>query len=249
MHKFVFMLPVILTITGCVRSAPLISHAHIGHALTAWHDTPAKEGLFKVAEKETNNAMQELQLAKRSLAEPCVAQHHVNNIVHSLNPDMQTEGSGLGYGAVPALSKTLKHLNFAAETHDASKNIRQSVVQFQEHAEATQDTLLLALAAARRAASAHPNDLPDLLPSVENALTHGYKGRDLDHDGLIGNLPDESGLVQLRERLSSLAANEVNPPYKPIGEGYLLGLIREPDGRWVYNFDRSWKTDGAGYSW
>jgi hypothetical protein len=248
MYRLMIVIPLLISSAGCVRSMPLISHAHVGHAMTAWHDTPGKQGLFEVAEKETVHALEELELARQSIAEPCVAQAHVQNIVHAMNPDIQPDGNGMGYGALPALTKARQHLQFAAETADASVNMRQSVSEFEGHASVAQDALSIALASARRAATAHPSDLAEHLPSIERSLVRAYKGKDLDNDGYIGNLVDEAGLLQLRERLSSLVANEVNPPYKPIGEGYLLGLVREPDGRWVYRFNKG-RSAGSGYQW
>ena len=247
MYRLIILIPLIASSTACVRTTPLISHAHVGHALTAWHNTPDKQGLFEVAEKETVHALDELELVKQTIAQPCVAQQHMKNIVHSMNPDIQPDGNGLDYGAVPALTKAREHMKFAAETNDASSSLRQSVQQFDKHATATQDALLIAMAAARRAASSHPSEITDYIPSVESSLVRAYRGQDLDNDGYIGNIADESGIVQLRDQLSNLVANEVDPPYKPIGQGYLLGLVRESDGRWVYRFNKNKSSSDGGY--
>ena len=38
---------------GCVTEAPpTIAHAHIGHAVTGWHDTPEQQGLLVTAARE-----------------------------------------------------------------------------------------------------------------------------------------------------------------------------------------------------
>src|SRR5687768_12537894 len=36
------------SLVGCAHQQPLISHAHVGHGLTHWQDTPGNKGLFTV---------------------------------------------------------------------------------------------------------------------------------------------------------------------------------------------------------
>ncbi len=40
-YRFVIFLMLSLTLVACVTTqAPKISHVHVGHAMTAWRDTP-----------------------------------------------------------------------------------------------------------------------------------------------------------------------------------------------------------------
>ena len=43
--------------SGCAHHEPTIAHVHVGHALTAAHDTPGKDGYFVVAEKRADEAL------------------------------------------------------------------------------------------------------------------------------------------------------------------------------------------------
>jgi len=230
-------LSTLLVCSACATSQPTLSHAHIGHSLTGWHDTPDQAGLFVVAERESRNALDEIALAQRSVADVCAARDHVKNVVHSLNPELEPTGTGLGYGALRALEGARKHVGFAAETKDASESVVYLEQEFGEHAAAATDQLLIALATARSAIAAPPGEIASRLPELEDALRHGVYGKDLDHDGIVGSLPEESGVVQLRMQLSDLIANEVEPPYRPVSKRHLFGVTRNDEGHWVYDFD------------
>lgn len=222
--------------SGCVQSLPTLAHAHIGHSLTAWHDTPQKQALFVVAEQETQNALNELQLAKKFVDRPSIAKIHVGFIVHSLNPELSPKGTGSGYGAIQALQKAIAHIEFAASTKDSSANVVWSAEPFVEHATATLDQYLYTLAVARKALTVDDIEFSATLAELEHELLHCASGYDTNHDGLIGNTPAESGLEQLRDQLSTMIANEVNPPFRPISEDILFGVIRLPNGDWAYDF-------------
>lgn len=247
-RKFIRISPWVATvvlISSCARSVPLISHAHIGHTLTAWHDTPENSGLFLVAEKETDNAKQEYSLASVAKDTPALAKVHVKNIIHSLNPDLQATGTGSGYGAVRALQGSIDHVKFAAVSEDASTNLRQSTKKFESHAQATLDQLLVALATARLVMAASDENFSKDLLALGDLLSSAVVGQDLDSDGVIGNQVGESGLQQLRAQLSDMLANEVAPPYHPVGRRYLFGMVKLPNGRWVYKFNRSGNGDAG----
>lgn len=228
-----------LVMGGCARTVPLISHAHLGHALTGWHDTPQQGGLFVVAENEMANAESEVALARVASDTPALAKIHIKNVIHSLNPDLQSSGTGSGYGSVRAVQGSIDHVKFAALSQDASQNLRQSAVDFEAHAQAMLDQLLITVGAARLTLSADDAAFSSDLEALERALDHTANGKDLDNDGVIGNQVGESGLRQLRVQLSTLLANEVAPAYHPVGRRYLFGLVKLPNGRWDYRFDRS----------
>ena len=110
-------------LSGCTQSLPLISHAHVGHTLTAWRDTPNKQGLFVVAEKETVIALEQAGKAVRHSDTPDIAGRHLSNVIHALDPVKRQSGDGHGYGAIRALEGAVDHLVFAAGSDDASANM------------------------------------------------------------------------------------------------------------------------------
>ncbi len=235
----------VLAIGGCQRNLPLISHAHIGHSLTAWRDTPNQQGLFVIAEKETASARKHAAAAARST--PQEARRHLQGVVHALNPDAGPGPGGLGYGAIRALQGSLDHITYAAQTEDASDNIQRSAAVFERHGKSVLERLQVAFEVSQIAGQSSDTELPGLTSELEQLLGECIGGNDVNGNGVIDKTPAESGLVQLRKQLSEMVHDEKNPPYHPIGRRYLLGLIRLPNGRWDYQFDSD-QPDGAGYS-
>lgn len=230
--------------TGCVR-LPLVSHAHVGHALTAWGDTPNQEGLFVVAEKETKTAFKAVLSAQtdQTLEK---AQRHIGTVIHALNPDLHLQGAGLGYGAIRALGGVIDHINFAAQSDDASQNVINSAATFSVHARPVLDRLKLAAETARLAERSRGTEFAGLTEELQGMLDQCLHGADLDGDGIIGGTPEEFGLTQLRNEISVMLRSE-DPPYHPLGRKYVLGLIRLPNGQWAYKFDRSGGQLASGY--
>jgi len=235
---FVMLCAVCTVFMGCVRSLPLISHAHVGHSLTAWRDTPNQEGLFVVAEKEADVAFEDAQQAVNNAQTPDIARQYISNVVHALNPDIQSEGSGLGYGAIRALEGAVDHIAFAAESEDASKNIIESSGQFSYDARRVLVRLKLAVEVAQLARRSSAAELPGLADELQQLMDHNINGKDIDGNGVVDPASDEVGLVQLRQGLVTMLSNE-SPPYHPLGRKYLLGLVRLPNGQWTYNFATS----------
>ena len=233
MKQLVYIAPVIL-LCACSTNKPPISHAHLGHALTGWHDTPSQNGLLDVAESEGDNAWRELDKALSAETDACDTEYHLENVIHSLNPEHQPTGNGDGYGAIAALRKTRQHVLFAADTNDASENVKHTAEQFSQYSDAAIESMLLALAQARYAASFPPSRIAEHLPPLKKQLELALFGSDLDNDGTIGNLPEESGLKQLRAMLEDMIANEIDPEWQPVPNTYLFGVIRLPNGQWGY---------------
>lgn len=230
--------------TGCVR-LPLVSHAHVGHALTAWGDTPNQEGLFIVAEKETKIAFEAVLSAQtdQSLEK---AQRHIGTAIHALNPDLHPHAAAPGYGAIRALGGVIDHINFAAQSDDASENVTNSAATFSVHATSVLDRLKLAVQTARLAERSRGVEFAGLTEELEGMLDQCLHGVDLDGDGIIGGTPEEFGLIQLRNEISVMLRSE-DPAYHPLGRKYVLGLIRLPNGQWAYRFDRSGGGLASGY--
>jgi hypothetical protein len=229
-------------LVGCGRTLPLISHAHVGHALTAWRDTPDEQGLFVVAEEEITIAWQQAQAAQQTRA--TVARKHLAGVIHALDPEHQATGPGLGYGGIRALTGAAHHLEFASESDDASQNIVRGSEVFVKQAAVVIENLKLAVDVAILAQKSSDAEIPGLTVEIEKVIDRSLNGADVDGNGSIGNTAEEIGLKQMRQQLLEMLSRET-PPYHPIGRRYLLGLIRLPNGRWDYQFKRS---RGSSYS-
>src|SRR5687768_5939023 len=122
-----------LAFAECAHKQPLISHAHVGHGLTHWTETPDNKGLFQVAHEELETARREAEAALASNGNVEEKTRHIANVSQALSPGAGAQqGPGLGYGAVRALEAAVEHLEYAATSEDASANVVSSVAPVSE---------------------------------------------------------------------------------------------------------------------
>lgn len=222
--------------SGCAQQLPLTSHAHMGHSLTAWHDTPGKQALLSVAEKELAVALGEANAALQT-SERADIEDRFTNVVNALNPDRQPRGPGLQYGAIRALEGTLEHLEYAAQAPDASDNLLTSMVALIARGE-------VVLAQLRKAEEIAVAGLEDRGANASAASLH----REL-HVASYGdsNATDQNdGLRGLHREMQIMLDRETDPHYEPLPRRYVLGLVRLPNGKWGYNLAKP-AGYGGGY--
>jgi hypothetical protein len=226
------------SLIGCAHQQPLISHAHVGHGLTHWQDTPGNKGLFTVAREEIDIARHETDaaLSAQSGAEKAT---HINNAAHALNPDVQPTGSGLGYGAIRALESAVEHLEYAATSEDASSNIVSSVAPLSQLGDGVLERLRIAAAGAKTAGLNDPVELDRIAVELRAKLAAVADGVDANRDGQIDATAAEAGLEQLHGQLQAMLTRETEPKYAPVPRKYLLGLVRLPDGKWIFTSIRN----------
>lgn len=222
----------VLMLTGCTTQRPLVSHAHVGHALTTWHDTPGREGLMTVAAADLEVAERE---AQRACARPLAGAEHARNVLHALVPEATDGGSGSGYGALRALMGTIEHLEFAATSADASLNLVTAVAELSAHGESIHSRLEVAADLAQNLNSAPGADRADQCAQLQSELTVAI------HGGVAG--PEAGGFPSigfnaLHQSLTDALERESDPAYEPVPRRYVLGLVRLPSGRWEYQLAR-----------
>lgn len=241
---------IVLLGSGCVNTMPLISHAHMGHSLTSWHDTPGNDGLLVVAKKEVAIAMREADLAWLAQNDPNKTSYHLNNAVNALNPDVQPLGTGEGYGAVRALEGAVEHIEYAASSDDASLNMVSSVAVLGEQGAAIIQRLKAAVELARDSQNADAQALGNLAFKLRHQLKFATEGRDLDSSGGIEMESTEIGLNHFDAQLQAMLDRETDPPYEPLERKYVLGLVRLPNGSWDFRIGRPLRrsTSGSGYA-
>ena len=243
------LLIVLLTVTigACVQTRPLMSHSHIGHALTTWHDTPGKRGLYVVAAKELDVAIAAADQAIASGADPRRSSKHLDNVLHALNPDLQRFGAGLDYGAIRALQGAIEHLEYAAGSEDASDNFVSSVVTLADQG----DLVLARLVRAQQAIAEIDRNDPAADPGlrVVRELLMAAKFGDPNAAPVGDTMADaDRGLVHITADLEAMLKRETDPAYEPVPRRYVLGLVRLPSGRWGYRLAAPAKSSG-GYSY
>ncbi|MGI9238000.1 MAG: hypothetical protein ACR2QZ_11420, partial [Woeseiaceae bacterium] len=212
----------IFGLAGCTTQQPLISHAHIGHALTTWHDTPGKQGLMDVAAADLGIAEREASLAcSNSVAGSRMK--HTANVVNALVPEAHPDGPASGYGAVRALMGTVEHLEYAATSTDASMNLVAAVAELSVQGEAVHARLEVATDLAQTLLSAPPAKFADHCDRLQQEL------RVAIHGGVVGPR-DEGfptiGFNSLHAKLLATLDREQDPAYEPVPRRYVLGLVR-----------------------
>jgi hypothetical protein len=134
----------VLTDKGIVisRIEPPLVHAHIGHVMIGWRDTPGQVGLLTIAQSDTRiAAAHALLLSKATTLDDMKL--HAGHILHALDPTVETAGPASGYGAKKAAAGAMQHVGFTAAVENASATVKS-------HARAVTVTLTDAIAAIDR---------------------------------------------------------------------------------------------------
>lgn len=109
-------------------AAENMSHAHMGHVSTAWNDTPDGMGLLPTAVAEAEIVGTHAGLAANQPDNLEWMKTHIGHVLNAVDPALEAKGPGLGYGVLKAADGAAKHINFAAESEDASDNVRTHAV-------------------------------------------------------------------------------------------------------------------------
>lgn len=235
MYRLLSLMTILLFSSGCVKSTPLISHAHIGHAITGWVDTPGQKGLFETAESEAFQALKSISDAQKAETDIQTSKQHLLEVFTWLAPEQANNKQLSNYGVIRALEGAIDHIEYASLSEDASFNLLETTRTFSINAASVlaRSQATLAQVQANYTESNKDRYLSNI-QQISEDLTWIVNGRELNNDNLIGSIPEETGLLQLRNQLSAMASNE-KPSYKPVPQRYLFGLVRLPNGKWKYN--------------
>ncbi len=224
----------ILISTGCSSQRPTIAHAHLGHTLTGWVDTPGKTGLFEAAEKLARTAMDTAESATKQPMEQNHIKQSIQKVVQASKAAKGPDEEGGQYGVKQALAHSIHHVTYAAESDDATDNVRQFAGQFQQDASVVLDRCDLIAALGSDVQRSQSTEEIELLAGEIANLTHANLfGDDSNGDGRIGSAPGEYGLRQLRDQIEQMLQRE-DPPYTTVKRWYLFNMIRLPDGKWLF---------------
>ena len=185
------------------------SHAHIGHVMTGWGDTPGGAGLLPTAEEEARIAVQHATFAVQKIDNLKWMQTHTKHVLHAIDPSVEPAGPGKGYGVANAATGAAKHVEFAAASGDASENVKlhathvatsaQNVVARVERiVERSQKVL-----EAKSASAAVP-----FVREIKYLCEELLAGNDADGDGKITWQENEGGLDQSRAHMGFMMTGE-----------------------------------------
>ena len=116
----------VMTETGLLisRIEPPLVHAHIGHVMTAWRDTPGTVGLLTVAASDARVAAAHALLTSKSETLDDMKMH-AGHVLHALEPMLEPKGPASGYGTKKAAAGGLQHVGFAASVEGASETVKR----------------------------------------------------------------------------------------------------------------------------
>ncbi len=233
--RIILMAALGLSAAGCVTEIPpTIAHTHIGHAVTAWHDTPEQDGLLITATREAVIGYDHAGFALEAAATPEQLREHVRHVMHAYAPERTTPGPGLGYGLCKALNGALNHLEFTAESGDVTANARNAVAKIIANSRTLREKCALVpeLAAEIRAMKSAVDALV-LTEELRRFTGEIMSGIDVNGNGVVGDVAEEYGIATIRRDIDQMTARE-RPSYSPVATRWLFNLIRLDDGTWTF---------------
>ncbi len=197
-----------LAVTVQAAAVP-VSHAHIGHVMTQWGDTPEQVGFMTTAIGEAKIALQHASAAAKKPADLPWMQMHVAHVLHAIDPETMSAGPGMGYGVVKAATGVAKHIKAAAASADASGAVKAHAVHIAASAENvvgwSKQILRLgdAVMSADDAATA-----ADLVQQIVVLAQQLQDGVDANGDGAVTWHVGEGGLNESQKHANILSKSE-----------------------------------------
>jgi len=215
--------------TGMVtaRQAPANpAHAHIGHVMTSWKDTPEMKGFLPTAMADAQVALEEVERAD--------LEGRINDfilyggyVLNALDPGAETDAllktayarlpttylkievPGSGYGIKRAVSGALQHVQLAAKSEGASDNVKAHAAHVIASLENVAKWTDEAIATTRKLIQAKTvGDGQALVDELTYLTEQIATGVDANSDGQVGWQSGEGGLRQAQTHMRLLMKGE-----------------------------------------
>jgi hypothetical protein len=182
---------------------------HIGHIVNSFLDTPDKQGLLPVAIAEAKTAAQHAALAARAPTNLEGMKTHAGHVLNAVDPSIEPKGPGMGYGVKKAAQGIANHIELAAKSPGASKNVVMHAEHIRTSAENTvaRCDQIVAIAKQVQAATSAPAAaaLVNQLVSLTSQL---MTGADANNDGKVTWEKGEGGLNQVQQHIDLMLKAE-----------------------------------------
>jgi hypothetical protein len=194
---------------GVAQAQGNMVQAHIGHVMTGFQGTPNGQGLLPTAHAEAKIAAQHAALAAKSPDNLDSMKLHAGHVIHAIDPSVEAQGPGLGYGVKRAAQGVAQHIQLAAKTEGASKNVQTHAAHVAASAGnvAQWSDELVALAQKIRGASTAAAAAP-LVAELQTRTQQLMTGVDANNDGRISWEAGEGGLQQAQQHMELLLKGE-----------------------------------------
>ena len=189
--------------------APNMSHVHMGHVLTGWQDTPDQMGLLPTAQAEAEVAAQHAGFAASRPNDLDWMKLHAGHVLHAVDPSVESDGPGLGYGVQRAAQSVAQHVRFAADSEDASDNVKLHATHVETSAGnvVAWSQRIVELGQQVQAASSAGEAAP-LVVEIETLTQAILAGTDANGDGTVSWQESEGGLAQAAQHMQFMQEGE-----------------------------------------
>jgi hypothetical protein len=197
---------------GAIPNAQLpagLVGTHIGHLGTTFPDTPEKWGLLPTAVAEATTAQQHAAFAARTPTDLASMQRHAAHVLHALDPSVEKQGPGRGFGVKRAANNAATHIEMAAREPAASANVKTHAVHVATASRAVAGRVDLAVALAQKIrAAGTAAEAAGLVSQLVSLCDQLIAGVDANADGRIGWDAQEGGLQQAQQHLLLMVNGE-----------------------------------------
>jgi hypothetical protein len=186
-----------------------MAHVHMGHVVTSWQDAPDQMGLLPTAQAEAEVAAQHAGFAASRPDDLDWMKLHAGHVVNAVDPSVEAQGPGLGYGVRQAAQGVAQHVRFAADSEDASDNVKLHA----GHVETSAGNVVVwservvelgqQVQAASSAAEAAP-----LVAEMQTLTETILAGTDANGDGRVSWEESEGGLAQAAQHMHLMQEGE-----------------------------------------
>ena len=195
-----------------VRAQANMAHTHIGHVMDQWRDTPDQQGFLPTAIAEAEIAARHAGLAAQSAGNLDRMKLHAGHVINAVDPSIEMQGPGLGYGVKRAAAGAAQHIGLAARYEGASANVRTHAAHVSTSANntVTRADEIVALAQQIQGASSAAEAAP-LSERLNMLAGQLIPGADANSDGRIGWQEGEGGLQQANQHMGFMKKGEDLP--------------------------------------
>jgi hypothetical protein len=134
---------------------------------------------------------------------------HAGHVVHAVDPSIESDGPGLGYGVQRAAQGVAQHVRFAADSEDASDNVKLHATHVETSAGnvVAWSQRIVELGQQVQTASS-PAEAAPLVVEIETLTQAILAGTDANGDGTVSWEESEGGLAQAAQHMQFMQEGE-----------------------------------------
>jgi len=186
-----------------------MSHIHMKHVSTKWNDTPNQVGFLAILKDEANTAQFHSKLLMKQPKNLKWIKTHTKHIRHAIKASSEKKGPGKSYGVYKSAMGVTKHINLAANSKGASKNIKihashistssSNITTWSEEIISLSDIIL---------ETTNPITASKASSKINTLINSILNGTDTNNDGKVTWVKNEGGINQIQKHLMLMKKGE-----------------------------------------